>query len=137
MLRGPWAKLEGYCARLALVLHLTRLVCGEVQHEAIDDTSVFSAAALVDYFKSHARIIYHRLHASPEDKRIEAARQWIARHGGDATVRDIYTHKVAGCKTTNDAEALVELLVSQGYGTLTDEVPPTGGHRRKVFHAHK
>jgi hypothetical protein len=137
MLRGPWAKFEGYCARLALVLHLTRLVCGEVQHEAIDDISVFSAAAMVDYCKSHARIVYAQLHASPEDKRVDAARQWIGRHGGEATVRDLYTYKVAGCATTHDAEALVELLVSQGYGTLTDEVPPTGGHRRKVFRVHR
>ena len=136
MLRGPWAKLEGYCARLALVLHLTRLVCDEVQQEDIDDISVLSAAALVDYFKSHARIVYAQLHASPEDKRTKAARQWIVRHGGEATVRDLYRYKVAGCTTHKDAEALLELLAGAGYGTLADEVPPTGGHRRKVFRVH-
>ena len=136
MLRGPWAKLEGYCARLALVLHLTRLVCGEVQRESIDDISVFSAATVVDYFKSHARIVYAQLHALPEEKRVEAARQWITRHGGEATLRDLCRYEVAGCKTTHDADALVEILVNHGHGTLSDDVPPTGGHRRKVFRVH-
>lgn len=135
-LRGPWAKLEGYCARLALVLHLTRMVCGEAQQEDIDNVSVLSAALLVDYFKSHARLVYAHLHATPEEKRAEAARQWIVRHGGEATLRDLYRYKVAGCTTPKDAEALLDVLVSHGYGSLSDKVPPTGGHKRKVFRVH-
>jgi hypothetical protein len=132
-LRGPWAKLEGYCARLALVLHMARRVCGETQGEEVDDISVLSAAALADYFKSHARVVYAHLHATPEDKRVETARQWIVRHGGEATVRDLYRYKVAGCTTPKDAEALLEALVSHGYGSMSEDVPPAGGHRRKVF----
>jgi hypothetical protein len=132
-LRGPWAKLEGYCARLALVLQMTRLACGEAQGEAIDDTSVLRAAALIDYFKSHARLVYAQLHASPEAKRLEAARHWMSRHGGEATLRDLYRYKVAGCTTPQDAETLLEALVSHGYGSVVEEAPPSGGHHRKVF----
>jgi hypothetical protein len=128
-LRGPWAKMEGYCARLALVLHLARFVCQETKHTTVDDISVFGAAALIDYFKNHARLVYAQLQASPEEKRLDAARQWIARHGGEVTLRDLYRHKVAGCKTPTDAEHLLDLLVGHGYGTRTDEMPPTGGHR--------
>jgi Protein of unknown function (DUF3987) len=134
-LRGPWSKLEGYCARLALVLHLARLACGEVKNEAIDKVSVAGAWSLVDYFKSHARLVYAQLHASPEEKRLEAARQWIRRHSGAATVRDLYRYKVAGCATLQEAQTLLDALVRHGYGTVVDEVPPTGGHRRKVFRA--
>ncbi len=67
-LRGPFAKLEGYGARLALLLQLCRLACEETLGEAVDAHSVLGAAALVHYFKSHARRVYARLHATPEDR---------------------------------------------------------------------
>ena len=50
-LRGPWAKLEGYCGRLALVLHLARVACKEVNGEAIDDTSVLGSGGLDRLFQ--------------------------------------------------------------------------------------
>ena len=60
MMRGPLAKLEGYGARFALLLQLCRCVCGDAHGEHVDEGSVLGAAALVDYFKSHARRVYSR-----------------------------------------------------------------------------
>ena len=54
-LRGPWAKLKAYCARFALVLHLLRMVTGEVCADEVDAESVNRAIRLISYFKSHAR----------------------------------------------------------------------------------
>ena len=52
-LRGPWAKLVTYCARLALIIHLARQVCGEaVSRWEVDAESLSRAIALVGYFKS-------------------------------------------------------------------------------------
>jgi hypothetical protein len=65
ILRGPWAKLEAYAARLALILHELRFVSGQAASEDVDDVSVGSAAQLVSYFKSHAVRVYDRLHADP------------------------------------------------------------------------
>ena len=45
-LRGTWAKMEGYCARFALIIHLCRYVAGEVQGESIDEVSVKAAGRL-------------------------------------------------------------------------------------------
>jgi hypothetical protein len=39
-LRGPWAKLEAYVARLALVIQEIRFVVGEARGEDVDDESV-------------------------------------------------------------------------------------------------
>ncbi|MBY0528022.1 MAG: DUF3987 domain-containing protein [Gemmataceae bacterium] len=50
-LRGSWAKMEGYGARLALVLHVVRYVMGETQSADVDETSVTSAARLIEYFR--------------------------------------------------------------------------------------
>jgi Protein of unknown function (DUF3987) len=137
-LRGPWAKLEGYCARFALILHLAARVCGEEGVDVeIDARSILGAAALVDYFKSHAAVVYGRLHASPNARRVEMARAWIARHGGEVTLRDLYRYKVAGCETPRLAAELLDLLVEHGVGSLAEESPAGGGRRRIVFRAHK
>src|SRR5262249_30879225 len=51
VLRGAWSKLEGYCARLALVLHVCRKVSGETAADDVDADSVAAAVALTRYFQ--------------------------------------------------------------------------------------
>ena len=46
-LRGPLAKLEGYGARLALLVQLCRVVCEEAHGEAVDECSVQAADTLL------------------------------------------------------------------------------------------
>jgi hypothetical protein len=138
-LRGPWAKLEGYCARLALILQLTRAMCraGTVRDDVVDEASVAGAATLVDgYFKDHTRSVYSRLHESPHDRRVGLALQWITRHGGEVSARELLTYKVAGCSTAREVEALLADLVERGLGTVRKESPPGGGRIRKVFRVH-
>jgi hypothetical protein len=87
MMRGPLAKLEGYWACFALVLHLSRWACGEAQREHVDEGSVLGASALVDYFKSQAR---------QEDQRMARVIQWMQGHGGACAVRDLLRGNVGG-----------------------------------------
>jgi hypothetical protein len=79
-LRAVWAKLEAYCARLALVLHMCRFVSGEVTSEEIDAESVANAICLIDYFKAHARRVYGRLlnrRGTRADRDIQAVLDWL------------------------------------------------------------
>jgi hypothetical protein len=46
-LLGPWAKLKSYAARLALVVHLLRLVCEETPYEQHIDLESMQRADLV------------------------------------------------------------------------------------------
>lgn len=126
-LRGPWGKLQGYCARIALILHECRLVCGETSEEGIEEASVYGAAALMDYFKSHARRVYARLHTTPDDARGAHLVTWLRKRGGTATFRDVLTAKVAGCRATRDVETLAEDLHARGIVTVSQTIPPTGG----------
>lgn len=126
-LRGPWAKLEGYCARLALILQACRYVAGEAEGEAIDEVSALGAAALVDYFKSHARKVYARLYVTKEDKQAELALRWIRKQGGKVTAREVLRYKVAGVKTKSEAENLLKDLEERGHGTLEEK------ERRKII----
>ncbi len=117
-LKGPWAKLEGYAVRLALILHLGRWVCGETASEALDRESMLKAVVLVEYFKSHARRVYGRLHATDEDRRVMAAVQWIERQGGHVKARKMQRSGVCGVRTTEDVRKLFEVLRKRGHGKL-------------------
>jgi hypothetical protein len=130
MLRGPFSKLEGYGARPALLLHLCQLVCGEAPLEGVDKVSVLGAVALVHYFKSHARRVYARLQATPEDQHVARTLVWIVRQGGQMTARTLLRHHVSGVKTTSEAIQLLHTLEERGYGTAQE-----GSKRRFTFAA--
>lgn len=119
-LRGPWAKMEGYAARLALILHFLRFVCGEAQSEQVDDISMSGAADLVDYFKSHTKRVYAQLGVSPEDKKALGAIAWIRKQGGTATARDVLTYRVANVRTAAEAKRLLKHLQERGHGTIKE-----------------
>ena len=131
-LKGPWAKLEGYCARFALTLHLCRYVSGEVATEKVDGVSVASAADLVEYFKSDARRVYPHLHSTSQDKQVTSAVAWIQKKGGRVTLRDLVTNKVANIQNAKDGKALFNEIQERGFARL-EEVTPAGGGPRSLF----
>lgn len=82
-LRGPWAKMEGYCARLALLIHVCRHACGEADGEDVDEASVQKAIQLIRYFQSHTRRVYPQLlHDGADELRQDAETilGWIRRN---------------------------------------------------------
>jgi hypothetical protein len=87
VLRGPWSKLLGYCARLALVLHMLRWACGEFKADdgslgdgtdPVDGESMRRAVLLVDYFKGHARKVYSVLDTDPRIADARHVLRWLA-----------------------------------------------------------
>src|SRR5439155_9605859 len=115
---GLWAKLRGYCARLALIVHLLRWACGEVNLDAVDEVSMRGAIALVDYFKAHGRRIYQRLPATAEDQRGARLLAWIRKKGGTVKLRDVYRNHYA--KSVSEADGMLRELVERGLGTIED-----------------
>jgi hypothetical protein len=115
---GPWAKLEGLCARLALIVHCCRQAAGETSSRDIDEESLLSAWALIDYFKSHTRRVYAQLRTTPDDRRAEQARQWIESHGGRTSARDLLRAGTAGVKTASEAKSLLSHLVDRRWGKI-------------------
>src|SRR5262249_48296960 len=75
---GPWAKLKGYAARLALIVHYLRLACRETTGDDVDGESMRRAVRLVDYFKSHARKVHAVMDADPRVARARRVVRWIA-----------------------------------------------------------
>jgi hypothetical protein len=118
-LRGVWSKLDGYSARFSLIIHRCRVAANETKSHNIDAESVSRAVKLVDYFKGHARRVYHRMKRDGDSSRLGIAIRWIRGHGGKATPRDILQGKVAGVKNANDARELLTYLRDQRAGTIT------------------
>ena len=93
-LRGPWAKMRGYCARLALVL--------ECLDRAYDPTSTGSpsgvsvealqrAIEIIDYFKAHARRVHFLIQGHNVDNAdARAILKWATgREGSRFTEREV------------------------------------------------
>jgi hypothetical protein len=129
-LRGPIAKLEGYAARLALILQMSRKAAGETTDEVIGPESVEGAAALVRYFLSHARRVYAQLRTTPEDRQVWTALRWIKARGS-TTVRAVQMNGVAGVKSASEAKGLLAKLQDRGYGTVKE-----GPGKRVSFFLH-
>jgi hypothetical protein len=134
-LRGPFAKLDGYGARVTLILHVCRLVCYETDTEDVEEPSVRAMVRLIDYFKAHAHRVYGRLRATRADQRAEQARRWIRAFGGWCTVRDLQRYRVVGVRRTSEADKLVRDLMDLGYGSVEARQLPSGRTQR-VFVLH-
>jgi hypothetical protein len=136
---GPWSKLRGYAARLALVLHYLRWAAGEVQGEDVDGESMTRAARLVDYFKAHARKVYAVMDADPRAAAARRLVRWIAQAGVRRfTRREAYRAMRGPCKTVEDIDPVLTVLEKHGY---VRPLPLEGGNRpgRKpspVFETH-
>lgn len=126
-LRGPWAKLEGYTARFALILHCLSQVSGEPVTAHVDDASVYGAAALADYFKAHARRTYLHLNASTLEKQAASMLEYLKRQpGGRISLRDLVRSGAGKVRDAKGARAVLEQLQSQGLGEFVTLKYPSG-----------
>jgi hypothetical protein len=82
-LAGVWRTLEGYLARLALILCLAR-VAGSDAPEQIEPRDVTAAGSLVEYFKAHAKRVHVGLRGqTPKDRLATELRGFLGEHGGE------------------------------------------------------
>lgn len=89
---AAWSKLEGYAARLALVVHLTRWAASDAtlrDPARVDEASIAAGVVLARWFGDEARRVYAILGESDEGRESRRLVEWIDRKGGTATVRDL------------------------------------------------
>jgi hypothetical protein len=135
---GPWSKLRGYGARLALIVHFLRLACGEVTDENVDGESMNRAARLVAYFKSHTRKMYAVMDADPNNAAAKKLLRWIAEGGRQFTRRDAYRAVRGTCKTVDHIDPILHLLENHGYirPLPTPDEKRVGRKASPAFEAH-
>lgn len=129
---GPWSKIFGYGARLALLAHYLGWAAGENEDDGwVGRDAMIRGATLAEYFKSHIRKAYGHLGASQGDLKVSRVIDWLRRrHGGRATAREVIQSKVAKLQKTSQVRMMFKDLEERGFGKMGEAAPPTGhGHK--------
>jgi len=97
-LRGPWAKMEQYAARIALTLHMLQWVVDPFRPETttseIESHTMKRVVRLVDYLKSHLRRVHSTMRVGSKGndggEYVQTILKWIRRSLQDSfSVRDL------------------------------------------------
>ncbi len=133
-LSAAWSKLEGYAARLALVVHLTRWAAGDAtlrDPARVDEASIAAGVVLARWFGDEARRVYAILSESDDDRETRRLVEWIDRKGGTVTARDLTRgpseYRNADDPTAKAAKALGELVAAGVAVPVSDNHGPKGG----------
>jgi len=131
-LRGPWSKFPSQAARLALIIHMTRLVNSETTSGPVDETSMAMAWRLVEYFKSHARKVYAQLQESPEDRKIRKVLEWMKKHRKQSvTARELQMARL--CKTSTEAKEILDTMIKRCLGYYENKTQGRGRKSKKII----
>jgi hypothetical protein len=133
---AAFSKLEGYAARLALVLSLARWaenpgVLG-IGPAAVDLDSIRAGIEIVEWAKNETRRIYAMLSEDDQDRERREVLELVERHGGSITVREMQRALHHG--TSEEAEEILAALALDGLGRWVDVPPgPKGGRPTSCF----
>jgi len=120
-----WAKLEGYAARLALVIHCVRMASGDhTAGEHLDASSIRCGIEISRWFGHEARRVYAFLQESEDAERLRRLVERVELQGGEVTVRD--WQNLCSHPTADAARAELEQLVESGNG---EWIYPASGPR--------
>lgn len=133
-LAAAWSKLEETPARLALVLHCVRAAIDDAtlgDPFRVDAISMAAGLALGEWFKREARRIYAMLDERPAETERRRLLEWIVGRGGRVTPRHVQQGHRA--KNIDEAKAMLQDLVNQGYGTWEPTPPGQRGQPTRYF----
>jgi len=135
-LAAAFSKLEGYAARLALIIRLARwaedpgsLGIGPLE---VDAASIEAGIAIVQWAKNETRRVYTMLSEDDDDQALREAQELVERRGGTITVREL--QQTLHLDTAEDAEEMLLEMVGAGLGYWVSMPPgPRGGRPSKCF----
>jgi hypothetical protein len=116
---AAWSKLEGYAARFALVIHLTRVAAGDptiADPSMVDEASVAAGVALVRWFAREAERVYALLSGDDEAREQSRLIDWIDGRGGSVTVSEVSKGIRRYRGKTDEAREVLAALVEAGHG---------------------
>jgi hypothetical protein len=134
-LAAAWSKLEGYAARLALVVHCIRQAGKEdVDPWHVDAQSIAAGIALAEWFGNETKRVYAAMGESSDERHGRELVELIQSMGGQVSVRDLCQKRR---KYRNDpalAQADLQGLADAGLGRWEHPAPTAkGGRPREVF----
>jgi len=128
-LAAAWSKLEGYAARLALVVHLVRGVTACQGIADLTEESIQAGVTLSRWFAAEAARVYSILSEDAERREMRLLMEWISgRPGASVTARALSRGPRRYRDNPDGAEAALAALVKAGMATWVWLDPgPTGG----------
>lgn len=124
-LAAAWSKLEGYAARLALVLHFIRWAAEDdalTGADRLDEVSMAAGVKLARWFGHEARRVYAMLRESEEDRDQRRLVESIEARGGSVTPRELMLAQRSRYPRADFARDALGRLVESGRGIW--ECPP-------------
>jgi len=136
-LAAAWSKLEGYAARLALVVHCLRMAAGDenlTTCDYIDADSVAAAVTITRWFGQETRRVYGMLAESDDQREQRRLLELVRSKGGRITVRELMHAGRQYRGSADVAESALKELVDIGWGKW-QEAPggPAGGRPSRMF----
>ena len=128
-LAAAFSKLEGYTARLALVIHCVREADGDVSlapDDCIDAESIHRAVRIVRWFCDETRRIYAQFGETDEQAQQRKLLEIIRKYDGRITVRQLMQASRSYRNSADIAELALEELVQLGWGRW--DGMPVGEH---------
>lgn len=124
---AAWSKLEGYAARLALVMALVE----DPATLEVSDNTLARAIGLVEWFAHEAARFYRGTNEKAEDRELRELAEWIdAKRDGVVTPREL-TQGRRELADVEAAEAAITRLIGAGYGDW--RVTSTATKSRREF----
>ncbi len=120
------AKLEAYCARFALIVHLVRVAAEDVtvmDAGAIDERSVDVGVQLTRWFYHEAKRIYSSLSETDAERKVRELYDYIRSRGGRVSVRNDLMRAGPCFKTVVSAKAALAQLEKAGLGRMESVKP--------------
>jgi hypothetical protein len=136
-LAAAFSKLEGYAARLALVIHCVREADGDVSlapDDYIDAESIHRAVRIVRWFCDETRRIYTSFNETDEQAQQRKLLEIIRKHDGRITVRQLMHASRLYRNSADIAKFALDELVQLGWGRWDNaSVGEHGGRPSPVF----
>ena len=133
-LAAAYSKLEGYCARLALVIHCVRSADHDttlVSADYIDAESIERAVRIIRWFCDETRRIYAMFGESDEQAEQRKLLEIIRNKGGRITVRQLMQASRSYRGGADMVRFSLEELQQLGWGRLQKQ--ETGGRPSEIF----
>jgi hypothetical protein len=135
-LAAAWSKLEGYAARLAMVVHCVRAVGygpGLEASGAVDGESVAAGVAMVRWFGAETERIYGVLREPDEERGQRRLAELVRARGGRMTVRQLMQASRTYRGSADGARLALKELADMGWGRWEQAMPDGGGRPSEVF----
>ena len=134
-LAAAWSKLEGYAARLALVVHCVRQAGnGDVDAWHVDAESIAAGVTLAEWFGNETKRVYAAMGESSDERHVRELAELIQSMGGRVSVRNLCQRRRRYRNDPATAQADLQGLADAGLGRWEHPAPSAqGGRPRELF----